>query len=105
MDSKVNITTTVELKDQEEPITWETAVCGNCPCFEPFPWDEKCDPTCEKAHPSERGLCRINPPEIGPDGIRGVWPVTNVDDWCVPGRDFMMELLHSQGVDEQTKKG
>ena len=76
-------------------LEWDDIFCGHCPMWESFPWDEKCD-DCEKKHESTRGLCRANPPAIKSDG-RGVWPVTNNDDWCSKGRFAVLDALEPEG--------
>lgn len=78
--------------------TWDEVVCGNCPMWEQFPWEEKCG-ECDKNHESARGLCRLDGPKIV-DGERGQWPVTNVDDWCGPGRDLVMGAIAAEQEDQ-----
>ncbi len=72
------------------PVPWGEVTCGHCPLWERFPWDEKCE-GCEKVHASNKGLCRMDQPTIGPDGERGIWPTIYIDDWCAPGREVVMQ--------------
>lgn len=90
-----------EKAEGEKLPTWDEVVCGNCPMWEQFPWTEKCEHGCKVPHESVRGLCRLNSPTLGPDGERGVWPLTNVDDWCGEGRDLVMGAIEAQREQEK----
>lgn len=84
-----------EALDEDRPPDWDEIVCGMCPAFERFAFDEKCEGGCAKPHESVRGLCRAKLPERDHDGSdRGRWCVVNVDDWCIPGRDMVMDAIH-----------
>lgn len=90
-----------EAAEATKTIGWEDLVCGMCPAFERFPFNERCEGGCAHPHESVRGLCRMGLATIDRiDGERGRWPVVNVDDWCVPGRDLMTEALDEEAGGE-----
>jgi hypothetical protein len=75
-----------------QPLAWKDIHCQECPFWDGFAWSEKCKSSdTGEEHEYVRGLCKAKEPVIGVDGEKGQWPVTNHDDWCVPGRMAVME--------------
>lgn len=86
-------------------INWDGIFCRNCPNWEEFQFEQECE-GCEKPHSGVAGLCRGNLPKVSvQDGEQGQWPVTNADDWCAPGRRFVLDIQDEALEAEAEEKG
>jgi len=83
----------LEAPEKEKPPEWTDILCSDCPFWDVFPFKVECQAGCGEKHDEEQGLCRISKPVISAPHGKGVWPVTNCDDWCAEGRDVVWELI------------
>ena len=74
-------------------VDWNELTCKDCPA-----WDKFSEPTPDNPLDVAKGICRMDLPKIGIN----CWPATNEDEWCMVGRQAMMELndIAAEGIEK-----